>query len=304
MASRAPTLRREEAAGLVVAIAAHAALVGWLALKPPTPAPLPAPERMTVTFSDDVAEQSTAPQPAAEAAPAVAPVLAPDPVPAPAPEPKAASQPQAQPVAKVQPRPEPPKPVPVAKPVPQPQLKPLAKAQPVPVKPAATKPTPTKPATASQASQAKPAPAKPAPTVRSGGGGSRLGADFLKGLPGGQNPAARDTAPPADSIGQAVRSALRGAVARQLKPNWNGPSGVEVDKLATTVEWDLNEDGSLAGPPRIVSQTGVTDANRSQAERHKEQAIRAVRITRFNLPVEYYAGWKHLRFTFDWKFTQ
>ncbi|MFC3593184.1 energy transducer TonB, partial [Novosphingobium piscinae] len=60
MASRAPTLRREEAAGLAVALAAHAALVAWLAFKPPTPAPLPAPERMTVTFADEVAAQSAA----------------------------------------------------------------------------------------------------------------------------------------------------------------------------------------------------------------------------------------------------
>lgn len=278
MGSSSSSLRREEAAGLVIAVAAHVALVAWLTLKPPAPAPVPPPERMTVTFTDEVALKSTSPKPKAEAAAAVAPVLSPSPVPQPAPEPKPVPQPVVQP----QPLPKPPLPRPMpAKPV----------AQPV-------KPQPVKP---------QPAPAKAPPRqapAKAGGGGSRLGSDFLKGLPGGQTPGAKSNAPPADAIGPAVKSALAGAVARQIKPNWNGPSGVDVDQLATTVEWDLNRDGTLASPPRVVGQTGVTDANRAQAERHKEQAIRAVRITRFDLPDEYYEAWKHVRFTFNWKLTQ
>jgi hypothetical protein len=62
----------------------------------------------------------------------------------------------------------------------------------------------------------------------------------------------------------------------------------------------------LAGSPRIVTQTGVNDANRAQAERHKEQAIRAVRLAApFDLPSQYYANWRHVAsFRFDWKLNQ
>lgn len=305
MASRAPTLRREEAAGLVVAIAAHAALVAWLALKPPTPAPLPAPERMTVTFSDDVAEQSTSPQPAAEAAPAVAPVLAENPVPEPAPEPRVAPRPAPQPVPRVAPAPEPPRPAPRAQPSPAP-----VKAKPAPVQPAPAKPAPAKPAAGkpspAAAQPARPAPARPAPPVKSGGGGSRIGDDFLKGIPGGQSPGAKAATAPAQAIGPAVRSGLSGEIARQLKPKWIAPQGAEADQLVTVLSWDLNADGTLAGPPRLVSQSGVTDANRPQAQRHVEQAMRAVRLAApFDLPSDLYAAWKHVaQFRFDRKLSQ
>ena len=68
-ALRRGSLSKEEVAGLVVAVAAHVALVAWLTLKPPVVAPFPVPERMTVTFSEDVASKSTSPEPQAEAAP-------------------------------------------------------------------------------------------------------------------------------------------------------------------------------------------------------------------------------------------
>ena len=306
MATRAPTLRREEAAGLVIALAAHAALVTWLALKPPAPAPLPAPERMTVTFSDEVALQSTSPKPAAEAAPAVAPVLAPDPVPEPAPEPKVEPRPAPPPVAKVQPKPVPPKPAAVVKPTPQPkpvaqpkpapQPKALAKAQPAPVKPAPVKSTPT---------PAKPAPARAAPAVKSGGGGTRVTDDFLNGLPGGQNPAARDTTPPAQAIGPAVQSAIRGAIARQLKPHWTVPQGVDAEQLVTILRFRLARDGTLMGTPEVVGHLGVTSANQAQVRRHEEQAIRAVRLAApFELPVEYYSSWQVVTSNFDKRLSQ
>lgn len=310
MATRAPTFRFEEAAGLVVAVAVHAALILWLALKPPMPAPLPAPQRMTVTFADEVALQSTSPKPAAEAAPAVAPVLSENPVPAPAPEPKAEPRPAPPPVAKVAPRPEPPKPAP---PKPEP-LKPVAR--PVPQsKPAALPKSPTKPQAApakpapnpvkAAPAPARPAPAKPAPPARSGGGGSRLGDDFLKGLPGGQNPAARDTTPPAAVAGQFVQSAIRGAIARQLKPHWSAPQGVDAEQLVTVLRFRLARDGSLMGAPEVVGHSGVTSANQAQVRRHEEQAIRAVRLAApFELPEEYYSSWQVITSSFDKRLSQ
>lgn len=279
-------LSREEAAGLVLAVAAHVALVAWLALNPPHPAPLPVPERMTVTFSDEVAEKSTSPDPSAQAAPAIAPVIAENPVPVPAPQPEPRPQPQIQPVPP-QPRAQPqPTPRPVARVAPSPRPQPLPQPRAAPAKPA-------------------PQPAKPA-TKPGGGGGSRIGSDFLKGIPGGQNPAARSSGQAAQEIGPAVKSALSGAIARQLKPKWVAPQGADADQLVTVLAWDLNPDGSLAGSPRIVSQAGITDANRTQAQRHAEQAIRAVRLAApFDLPDDLYPAWKHVAsFRFDRKLSQ
>ena len=164
-------LRREEAAGLAVALAAHVGLVAWLALKPPAPAPLPVPERMTVTISDQIAEKSTSPDPKAEAAPAIAPVVAESPVPEPAPNPQPQPQPQVQPQ---------PAPRPATRVAPAPPPRPVPAPRPQPAPRAAPQPQP-------RAAPAKPAPQPPKPVAKpAGGGGSRIGSDFLKGLAGAQ----------------------------------------------------------------------------------------------------------------------
>ena len=108
------------------------------------------------------------------------------------------------------------------------------------------------------------------------------------------------------AIGPAVRSSLAGAISRQLKPKWAAPQGVDVDQLVTILAWDMNADGSLAGAPRVVRQEGIDDANRAQASRHAEQAVRAVRLAApFNLPSEYYDAWKRVgSFRFDRKLSQ
>lgn len=291
-----PVLRREEVAALVLALAAHAGLVAWLALKPPTPALLPMPERMTVTISDQTADQSTSPDPNAQAAPAIAPVIAENPVPEPGPAPQPAPAPQ--PVPLPVPKPAkvvPPPPQPAPRPVPRTAVQPPPPARPAPAKaaPAKASPAPAK------------APAKPQ-NRPAGGGGSRIGDDFLKGVPGGQTPGARSTVPPAQAIGPAVKSALSGSITRQLRPHWSAPQGADADQLVTVLTWDMNPDGSLAGAPRVVSQSGITDANRAQAQRHAEQAIRAVRLAApFDLPSDLYAAWKHVvSFRFDRKLSQ
>ena len=53
-------LRRDEGLALLAALAAHVGLVAVLTLRP-TPIPLPPPERITVTLSDDVGLTSTSP---------------------------------------------------------------------------------------------------------------------------------------------------------------------------------------------------------------------------------------------------
>lgn len=62
-------LRSEERLALLVALAAHGSLIGWLAWQRVAPAPIP--ERMVVTLSEDFGPISTSPEPAAEPVPAV-----------------------------------------------------------------------------------------------------------------------------------------------------------------------------------------------------------------------------------------
>lgn len=298
-------LTRQEGAGLAIAALAHAGLLAFLMLSPPGKTIKPPPERMEVTFSDEIADQSTSPDPLAEAAPDVAPEL---------------GEPQPAPVVEPQPLPEPPKPVPAPpqpkpvpappKPAPQPQPQP----KPVPPKPAPPKPAPPKPAPAKPAPQ-KPAPAKAAPAKPADAsprrrpdtpsGASRIGSDFLSGIPGSSKPGTAKT-PPAAAVGPEVKASLSSAIARQVKAKWVGPQGVDIDKLVTVLAWDLNPDGSLVGRPRVVSQTGITPANEAQAKRHAELAIRAVQLAApFDLPSEYYSNWKRISaFRFDKRLSQ
>ncbi len=275
-------LTREEALALVIALAAHVGLIAALTLAPPGKTIMSPPERMTVTFADEIADQSTSPQPDAEAAPDVAPVLgeaAPEPVP-PQPVPQ---------IAPPQPRAAPPPPPPRAQPAPQP--KPVAK------------PAPPKPAAAAAA--AAPADQRLRRRPDAPAGASRIGNDFLSGIAGSTRPGAA-TNPPAAAFGPEVAASLVSGIARQIKPHWTAPQGVDADKLITVLAWSLNADGSLAGRPQVVQQQGITDTNRAQAQRHAEQAIRAVQLAApFNLPAPYYAKWKRIAsFRFDRKLSQ
>jgi hypothetical protein len=176
-----------------------------------------------------------------------------------------------------------------------PVLAPESEPIPAPV----TKPVPHPIDTPVQKEASK-APAKPQPQpkpVPKQGGGSRIGADFLKGIGADER---AGTGTPAAAFGEAERASLQGAINRQLKPFWKSPEGVDVEKLDTTLTWDLNPDGSLNGPPRLVGQTGKTASNAPQQGRHVEQAIRAVQLAApFKLPPQFYDHWKRLTWHFD-----
>jgi outer membrane biosynthesis protein TonB len=251
---------------------------------------------MTVTLSEEAALTSTAPQPAVQAAPETAPELGePAPVPIVQPEPQPRPVP---PPPQVTPAAPPTKTAPPVVRAPAPKAPP-AKAPPVKAPPAKA------PATKAPAAKAPAAKAPASKALTRPAGASRIGDDFLKGVPGAKA-AAAPAGQPAAAIGPAVRSALASAISRQLKPRWVAPQGAEAELLVTILTWELNPDGSLAGAPRVVRQDGITDANRAQAARHAEQAIRAVRLAApFNLPEEYYSGWKRITaFRFDRRLSQ
>ncbi|NOW47134.1 outer membrane biosynthesis protein TonB [Novosphingobium sp. SG751A] len=324
-------LSRGEAIGLGVAVVGHVALVAVLALQPSAP-PLPRPQRMQVTLAEDVAKEAVSTS-REEAAPDLAPQLGeaqPMAVPVPAPQPAPALQPAPKPVPvppppkpvpqpKPQPAPPPPRPAPQPHPAPPPKPAPMPKPQPAPVKPAPAKPTPAKadPISAAIAAahgskappvkkeaakqEAKTEAAKPA--TNKPAGGSRIGVDFLKGF--GAGPAGKAQTPPAAVIGPGVKAALSGAISRQLKPHWRVPQGVETDQLVTILAFDLNPDGTLAGPVTVVRQEGVTASNHPQAGLHRENAIRAVKLAApFPLPPDLYEAWKHVQWRFDRNLSQ
>ena len=265
-------LTREERVGLGIAVGAHIALVAGLMLQPGQRDAMPMPERMTVSLAEDVSLQSTSPNPTTEAAAAVAPELAPEPEPQPPvePQPRAIERPVPQPVQPPKPQAQPkPQPKPTQAPKPQPSAKP----QPQP------KPTPT--------TAAKPKT-----------GGSRIGDDFLKGSSDGDRAAERGSV--AAAFGPAEAASLNSAIARQIKPHWSAPSGVDAEELVTMVRFRLNRDGTLAGEPICVSQSGITASNAAPKGLHCERAIRAVRLAApFDLPDQFYDKWKLITSRFD-----
>ena len=131
-----------------------------------------------------------------------------------------------------------------------------------------------------------------------------MGEDFLTGVPGARATGTSQT-PPAAAVGPAVRSAIGQAIGRQLKPHWVVPQGAETELLVTRVRFRLARDGSLIGEPEVLDTTGVTDANRNQVQRHREQALRAIRLAApFDLPDEFYSAWQVVTSNFDRRLAQ
>ncbi|MBD59916.1 MAG: energy transducer TonB [Citromicrobium sp.] len=246
-----------DAVALIVAGILHVALVAALLLQGATREPMPVPERITVNFAEEVGMTSAAPDPVQESQASVAPEL---------------GEQVAPPIEYTQPQP-----------LPQPTSAPAPSTR-ATSRPA---PRPTQRAT----SPPRPRPQPSAEPTRSGG--SRVGSDFLAGS--GSSETSSDNRIPASQIGASARASIVAAIARQVKPHWQGraPSGADAEQLVSIIAFDLNPDGSLRGRPRLVSQQGITPANSAQKERHAEVAIRAVQLAApFDLPPEYYNAWK------------
>ncbi len=266
-------LAREERIGLTVAAVAHVALAAALAYHATREAPdYTQPERIDVNLASEVSLQATAPDPSAQPAAAMAPEVA-DELQAPEEMVEApAEQPVERPVAPTPPRRVSERPTPAPTPAPQPTRR------------AEQRPTPTPTAAASQRAQ-----------------GSRLSDDFLQG----SSDATGDRGSPAQAVGPAQQASIAQAIIRQLRPHWQPPSGVDVEQLVTIVRFRLNRDGSLAATPEVLRTTGQNDSNRTQVSRHQEQAIRAVRLAApFNLPEQYYSGWRVVTSNFDNRLAQ
>ncbi|AXJ94979.1 MULTISPECIES: cell envelope biogenesis protein TolA [unclassified Sphingomonas] len=335
---------RAEKIGLAVAVAGHVVLFGLLSvgfLSTPNPEKLKATP-IEISLVKDVALEATAPQSVTPPAQSKAPDAGDpeDAAPPAAAEPELAAEPEPAPP---EPKPAPPKPAPKPEPKPEPKpapAKPQPKPKPAPVKPepkprpepkveeaAPAKPThkPEKPAAAKH-SEAKPterpapakAAAKPQAAAKPSAGrgsdeaskatrprGSRLGNDFLKGLSSDPSPST-STAPKAAKIDARAMAGIVAAIQRQIQPcaDRQGSPGPGANEIVTTLNLRLNEDGTLAGAPRLVRQTGVTDENERYKQRVFEIGIAAFKgCSPLKLPAEYYdtpsGGWNNINF--QWK---
>jgi outer membrane biosynthesis protein TonB len=278
-------LTREDRLGLGIAVAAHVALAALFVFNDDTPANFDIPERMTVSLANEVSLESTAPDPSAEPAASIAPEIAEEPSP-PVPEPvEQVIEREVEPAP-----PPPPRPRATQRPEPRPSPAPSPRATQRPEPRSSPSPAPR----ASASPRARPTPA-PSP-ARQRAGGSRIGADFLEG----RSDTDGNRGSPAAAFGATEAAALNSAISRQLKPHWSSPSGVDADQLVTIVRFRLNRDGSLAGSPSCISQSGVTASNEPQKELHCDRAIRAVRLASpFDLPDQFYDKWQLVDSRFD-----
>ena len=294
--------RGEEKVGLAVAAGLHVALVIAFLVQPERAEVLPEPERVSVTIATDVGLAETAPEPVPAARVGAAPELS-DAPPPPAPE----ATVETLPLPPVTPAPPAPRPEPRPRPTTAPAPSPRPRATNAPAPRASAAPAPRRSAAPARPTRAAAAPSRPAPAASSRSApaasparatASRIGADFLPGA--GASSSSSETRTPASEIGPSARASLLSQITRELRPHFDPPSGVEVDKLVSVVAFRLNADGSLSGSPRLVRQTGVTDANRAQSGRHGEQALRAVRLAApFDLPSEHYEAFRSVTINFD-----
>lgn len=273
-------MARADRNGLAIAVVAHLLLFAALTISiahrsPPVSAPA---EAMDVQLVDAVGLRSAAPHPATEAPQEM---QAPDQgAPSEAPPPAPSATP---------PAPTPPIPAP-AQPKPEPTP---AKAKPQ---------TPSKPLSdilkQVQATARSERAGSDAQSKADKAAAARVGT-LLKGVIGasaGKGETARA------ALSGAAMNGLAAAIKRQVQPCYELGSlgGTPAMQIVTTLRLRYNPDGSVAGNPQVVEQSGISDANRAYAQQIAEVARRAVlRCAPVHLPAELYAGgWDDLNFRF------
>ncbi|WP_300973001.1 cell envelope biogenesis protein TolA [Sphingomonas sp. LHG3406-1] len=281
-------LDRGEAQGTGVALLLHVALVVALTTSLATMPKVPEPPAVEVEFvdSDEVALTAAAPTPATPPPAAEAPAPA-DQAPAP-PEPQPApalTPPPPQPIVR-------PTPAPVARPLPNRPAPPQARPAPARARPAPARPAPA---------QARPAPARPAPPRQ-----SRLGDDFLRGIP---NPdldlSPRPARQGAAIFSAAAKASVDSAIKRQIQPcaNRQPTLGPGADRIRVTVNLRLDRAGRLSRPPSLVRTSGVDDDNQRFEDLAYDQAVAVFRAcSPLRLPAELYStpqgGWGNINLTY------
>lgn len=262
-----PALTREETVGLALAALGHVALV-WVLVTARPPAPLPPPERVSVTLSDEMGAVSTAPNPQSDPVADKGPDLG---EPAPVPEPVAVPEPAPQAKASAAP---PPRPAPAASQKPAPKQAPAKAAQP------------------------KAVTAKVNPPAKAGA--SSFDQLFAKGIPGG-SAKGKDQTPAASQASAQQIASWSSSINARVRGPWNScpVSGLDVGKLRAAVRFTLDRSGQVDAIADF-DVTGVTPSNQPQVKPFKDCAVRAIRLAApfVGLPAEFYDQWKNRRLNF------
>jgi hypothetical protein len=186
----------------------------------------------------------------------------------------------------------------------QPALPPVARPQPARPTPAPARATPTpRPAPAARPAPARPAPAqaRPAPPRQ-----SRIGDDFLKGIPDpNADLSPRQAAEGAATYNAAAKASVNSAILRQIQPcaNRQPTLGPGADRIRVTVNLRLDRSGRLSRPPSLVRTSGVDEDNAKFEDLAYDQAVAVFRAcSPLRLPAELYTtpqgGWGNINLTY------
>ena len=286
MAVALPAASGERRAVAIVA-AAHILLFAGLSLALKSVTPPPPPDEGVPVEIVTAAEARAAARPAPTPPPAPAPDPAPAPEPAPPPKVETPAPPKAIDAVAEPDKPAPEKVTPEKAKPKQPKPKPLdtdalssllAKAAP------RAKPLDTK--ALSKALDAAVPKAKPLDTTA-------LGKSLEAALPKAVALPTRGDPRIAAGIASAIRA--------QVTPCFTPPvGGAAAGKITALLHIAISRDGSIAGRPGLVSQTGVTGANAAYARAFAEAATRAVlRCAPLKLPAAQYDQWAQVEINFD-----
>lgn len=286
MAVALPAASGERRAVAIVATV-HILLFAGLSLALRSITPPPPPDEGVPVEIVTAAEARAAARPASTPPPAPAPDPAPAPEPAPPPKVETPAPPKAIDAAAEPDKPAPEKVTPEKAKPKQPKPKPLdtdalssllAKAAP------RAKPLDTK--ALSKALDAAVPKAKPLDTTA-------LGKSLEAALPKAVALPTRGDPRIAAGIAAAIRA--------QVTPCFTPPvGGAAAGKITALLHIAISRDGSIAGRPGLVSQTGVTGANAAYARAFAEAAMRAVlRCAPLKLPAAQYDQWAQVEINFD-----
>jgi hypothetical protein len=178
----------------------------------------------------------------------------------------------------------------VPRPLPQRPAPPQPRQQPRPTTPAA-RPQPARPAPAQQ---------RPAPPRQ-----SRIGDDFLRGIPSDRDLGPREATQGAATFSAAAKASVDSAIKRQIQPCAARQSslGPGADRIRVTVNLRLSRSGTLSRPPALVRTSGVDEDNAKFEDLAYDQAVAVFRAcSPLRLPAELYStpqgGWGNINLTY------
>jgi hypothetical protein len=180
-------------------------------------------------------------------------------------------------------------PQPITRPAPPPLARPLP-ARPAPAQ--AARPQQSRPATA----QARPSPPRQ----------SRIGDDFLKGIPNPNSDLApRPATQGAATFSAAAKASVDSAIKRQIQPCANRQTtlGPGAERIRVIVNLRLDRSGRLSRPPALVRTSGVDQDNARFEDLAYDQAVAVFRAcSPLRLPAELYStpqgGWGNINLTY------